>query len=152
MAGIAQWGVRAMDKITVPMGLNGCLKYSSVLCAAAVLHCFVTFFRLCWWLLPNGSDCESFAKSEAGSRALIKLNCSAAVRRNPVAKGKGRITASPLVGAFSCAIPSVLLMPAAGYCTPSANAGLAGISRRCVWGGVRRGLASAQGRGKGGRS
>jgi len=89
VAGIAQWGVRAMDKITVPMGLNGCLKYSSVACAAAVVHFFVTFSRLCWWLLTNGSHFDSFAKSEAGSRALIKLNCSAAVRRNPVAKGGG---------------------------------------------------------------
>ena len=94
-----------MDKITVPMGLNGCLKYSSVACAAAVLHFFVTFSRLCWWLLTNGSHFYSFAKSEAGSRALIKLNCSAAVRRNPVAKGEGRITASPWSGLFPAPFP-----------------------------------------------
>lgn len=90
-----------MDKITVPMGLNGCVNYFSVRCAAAVLHFFGTFFRLCWWLLPNGTDRDSFAKSEAGSRALIKLNCLVAARRNPVAKGEGgRITASRLTGRF----------------------------------------------------
>ena len=96
---------------------------------------------------------RDFCKSEAGSRALIKLNCSGVVRRKPVAKGEGGGSGpAGWPALFSAPFPPRRSRPRRCIAHRLERQDWRAFPGDVPGGGVRQGLASAQGRGKGGRS